>query len=101
VVVFNADGSWTFELQDNGGGSGTFPYKVTGAPSAKGVLAVAWAADFSAEDAVQLQQKVARVTPDAVIKPRAGGGFDSTEAELEWQLEMFKDISEGKASPIS
>ena len=75
--------------------------EVIRAASAKGVLAVAWAADFSAEDAVQLQQKVARVTPDAVIKPRAGGGFDSTEAELEWQLEMFKDISEGKASPIS
>lgn len=64
--------------------------------SAKGMLAVAWAADFSAEDAVQLQLKVARVTPDAVIKPRAGGGFDSTEAELEWQLDMFKDLAEGK-----
>jgi uncharacterized protein (DUF2336 family) len=59
--------------------------------SAKGMLAVAWAADFTAEDAVQLQMKVARVTPDAVIKPRAGGGFDATEAELEWQLDMFLD----------
>lgn len=64
--------------------------------SAKGMLAVAWAADFSAEDAVQLQIKVARVTPDSVIKPRAGGGFDCTQAELEWQLEMFKDIAAGK-----
>ena len=64
--------------------------------SAKGMLAVAWAADFSAEDAVHLQMKVARVTPDAVIKPRAGGGFDCTEAELEWQLDMFKDLAEGK-----
>ena len=64
--------------------------------SAKGMLAVAWAADFSAEDAAQLQVKVARVTPDAVIHPRAGGGFDSTEAELEWQLDMFKDLAEGK-----
>ncbi len=59
--------------------------------SAKGMLAVAWAADFTAEDAVQLQMKVARVTPDAVIKPRPGGGFDATEAELEWQLDMFLD----------
>ena len=64
--------------------------------SAKGMLAVAWAADFSAEDAAQLQLKVARVTPDAVIHPRAGGGFDSTEAELEWQLDMFKDVADGK-----
>jgi uncharacterized protein (DUF2336 family) len=67
--------------------------------SAKGMLAVAWAADYSAEDAVQLQIKVARVTPDAVIKPRAGGGFDCTEAELEWQLDMFKDIADGKQPP--
>ena len=65
--------------------------------SAKGMLAVAWAADFSAEDAVQLQLKVARVTPDAVIKPRAGGGFDCTESELEWQLDMFKDLAHAKA----
>ncbi len=61
--------------------------------SAKGMLAVAWAADFTAEDAAQLQMKVARVTPDAVIKPRAGGGFDATEAELEWQLDMFMDAA--------
>ncbi len=71
--------------------------EVVRAASAKGMLAVAWAADFSAEDAAQLQLKVARVTPDAVIHPRAGGGFDSTEAELEWQLDMFKDVAEGKA----
>ena len=39
LTKINADGSWTFEVQDNGGGSGTFPYQVTGAPNAKGVLA--------------------------------------------------------------
>ncbi len=67
--------------------------------SAKGMLAVAWAADFSADDAVQLQLKVARVPPDEVINARAGGGFDSTEVELEWQLDMFKDLAEGKLVP--
>jgi uncharacterized protein (DUF2336 family) len=67
--------------------------------SAKGMLAVAWAGDFSAEEAVHLQLKAARVTPDAVIKPRAGGGFDATEAELEWQLDMFKDLAAGKTQP--
>ena len=65
--------------------------------SAKGMLAVAWAGDFTAEEAVQLQVKIARVTPDAVIKPRAGGGFDATEAELEWQLDMFLDMLEKPA----
>jgi len=67
--------------------------------SAKGMLAVAWAGDFSAEEAVQLQLNVARVPPDAVIASRAGGGFDSTEAELEWQLDMFKEMAEGKMAP--
>ncbi|MDP1554765.1 MAG: DUF2336 domain-containing protein, partial [Hyphomonas sp.] len=60
--------------------------------SAKGMLAVAWAGDFNAEEAAQLQLKVARVTPEALIQPRAGGGFDATEAELEWQLEMFQEM---------
>ena len=60
--------------------------------SAKGMLAVGWAGDFTAEEAAQLQLKVARVTPEALIQPRAGGGFDATEAELEWQLEMFQEM---------
>ena len=64
--------------------------EVVRAASAKGMLAVAWAADFTAEEAAHLQMKVARVPPDAVIKSRPGGGFDATEAELEWQLEMFQ-----------
>jgi hypothetical protein len=58
---------------------------------------VAWAADFTAEEAAQLQMKVARVTPEAVIKPRAGGGFDATQAELQWQLDMFQDVARNKA----
>lgn len=62
--------------------------------SAKGMLAVGWAGDFTAEEAAQLQLKVARVTPEAVIRPRAGGGFDATEAELKWQLDMFREMAE-------
>ncbi len=61
--------------------------------SAKGMLAVGWAGDFTAEEAAQLQLKVARVTPEALIRPRAGGGFDATESELEWQLDMFQDMA--------
>jgi hypothetical protein len=61
--------------------------------SAKGMLAVAWAADFTAEEAAQLQVKVAKVPPDAIIRPRAGGGFDATEAELECQLDMYQEAA--------
>ncbi|MDX2144917.1 MAG: DUF2336 domain-containing protein [Rhodospirillaceae bacterium] len=59
--------------------------------SAKGMLAVAWAGDFTASEAEVLQLKIARVTPEQVIKPRAGGWFDASESELEWQLSMFRD----------
>jgi hypothetical protein len=65
--------------------------------SAKGMLAVAWAGNFTAEQAEVFQLKVARVTPDQVIKPRAGGWFDATESELEWQLSMFRDGARGAA----
>jgi len=68
------------------------------AASAKGMLAVCWAADMSAEAAAQLQLKVGRVPPDDVIKPRAGGGFDATESELEWQLDMFVDLARKRAA---
>ena len=61
--------------------------------SAKGMLAMCWAADFSAEAAAQLQVKVARVPPADVIGPRPGGGFDATQDELEWQIEMFTDLA--------
>ncbi len=68
--------------------------EVIRAASAKGMLAVCWAADFSAETAAQLQVRIGRIPPDDVIGPRPGGGFDATEAELQWQLDMFEDLAE-------
>jgi len=65
--------------------------EVVRSASPKGMLAVAWAGDFTADQAEILQRKVARVMPDQVIKPKSDGWFDATEAELEWQLNMFKE----------
>jgi uncharacterized protein (DUF2336 family) len=67
--------------------------EVVRSASAKGMLAVAWAGDFTASQAEILQLKVARVMPSQVIKPKTDGWFDATEAELEWQLNMFKDAA--------
>jgi uncharacterized protein (DUF2336 family) len=64
---------------------------VVRASSAKGMLAIAWAGNFTADQAEVFQFKVARVLPDQVIKPRADGWFDASESELEWQLSMFKE----------
>jgi uncharacterized protein (DUF2336 family) len=72
--------------------------EVIRAASAKGMLAVAWSADFTAEEAVQLQLTVGRVPPDSVIPPRAGGGFDAMEDELEWQIDMYTDLAKSRAS---
>jgi len=41
VVSVAPDGTLTFEVQDNGGGSGVFPFRVTGKPGPDGVLAKA------------------------------------------------------------
>ena len=41
MVKTGPAGVVTFEVQDNGGGSGVFPYRVTGKPGPDGVLAKA------------------------------------------------------------
>lgn len=41
LVSVGANGAVTFQVQDNGGGSGTFGLEVTGVPAANGVLAPA------------------------------------------------------------
>jgi uncharacterized protein (DUF2336 family) len=75
--------------------------EVVRSSSAKGMLAVAWAGDFTADQAELLQLKVARVMPSQVIKPRSDGWFDATEAEMEWQLNMFKDAAKQAATEFS
>lgn len=60
--------------------------------SAKGMRSVAWAGDFSADDAWTLQVKVARIPPSEALKSRAGL-YDATIEELEWQLGLFKDAA--------
>jgi uncharacterized protein (DUF2336 family) len=70
--------------------------EVVRSASAKGMLAIAWAGDFTADQAEVLQFKIARVMPDQVIKPKKDGWYDATEAELEWQLNMFRDAAAPK-----
>ncbi len=41
LISVGAGGAVTFQVQDNGGGSGTFGLQVTGVPDANGVLAPA------------------------------------------------------------
>ena len=63
--------------------------KVVSLASAKGIVAVAWRAGFSMGLAEQLQLRLARIAPDAVMRPADGGGFPMTDEELDWQIEFF------------
>jgi uncharacterized protein (DUF2336 family) len=63
--------------------------KVVSMASAKGIVALAWKAGLSMKLAVQLQLRLARVAPDAVIKAVKGKGYPMSEDDMEFQLEFF------------
>jgi len=69
------------------------PMAVAGAvrvASAKGVVAMAWKAGLTPALAAHLQSWLADIPPDEVLAPDPdSGGFPLSEAEMEWQVEMF------------
>ncbi len=63
--------------------------KVVSLASAKGIAAVVWRAGFGMGLAEQLQLRLARIAPDAVMRQATGGGFPMSDDELDWQIEFF------------
>ncbi|MBT3557405.1 MAG: DUF2336 domain-containing protein [Rhodospirillales bacterium] len=57
--------------------------------SSKPVVALAWKAELSAKMSVILQQKMARLTGSAIIRPTPEGEYSMTEDELEWFFEFM------------
>lgn len=57
--------------------------------SAKGITAIAWKAELTMADAVQLQLRLSRIAPAKVLKARADGGYPMSNDDMEWQLEFF------------
>jgi uncharacterized protein (DUF2336 family) len=57
--------------------------------SGKSVVALAWKAGLSAKMSVVLQQKLARLTGNSIIRPAADGEYSMSDDELDWQLEFF------------
>lgn len=57
--------------------------------SAKAVTALAWRANLSMRQALQLQLRVAHIPPTAALNPRGGSDYPLTAAEMEWQLGLF------------
>ena len=63
--------------------------KVISMASAKGIVAVVWRAGFSMGLAEQLQLRLGRIAPDAMMRAAARGAFPMSDEELDWQIEFF------------
>jgi len=50
---------------------------------------VVWRSGFSMGLAEQLQLRLGRISPDAMMRAANGGGFPMTDEELDWQIEFF------------
>jgi len=57
---------------------------------ARALVAICWAADLSAEEAVTVQSKLGRVIPSDLIRPTAAGFFAASESDLHHQLDALK-----------
>ena len=57
--------------------------------SSKAVTALAWRANLSMRQALQLQLRIAHIPPTAALNPRGGTDYPLTRAEMEWQLGLF------------
>ena len=57
--------------------------------SAKAVTALAWRANLSMRQALQLQLRIAHIPPIAALNPRGGTDYPLTPSEMEWQLGLF------------
>ena len=67
--------------------------------SPKGVTALTWKAGMSADTAVQLQQRMARIGPSDVLKPKAKNAFPMTGDDMTFQLEYFAEMAEKAKNP--
>ena len=66
-----------------------------GAPSAKGLCALAWKARASASFAERLQIKIGRIQPKDVIKAM-DGDYSMASKDLQWQVDFLLDLANRK-----
>ena len=63
--------------------------KILASASAKAITALAWKAKYSMALAVRLQSGPGGIAAGDVLRARDGEAYPLSEAELEWQLELF------------
>lgn len=57
--------------------------------SAKGLVSLIWRAGLSMRCAGMLQTLLLRLPPEAILRPKAGGGFPLTPEEMLWQVDFL------------
>ena len=75
-------------LTEMSGLAGDIVGRILAAHSAKGAVALAWKAGLGPRTAMQIQLRVAGVSPRAALAPR-GGDWPLTQDEMKWHLEFF------------
>jgi hypothetical protein len=71
--------------------------EIAEAQSARAICALAWKAGLSAAFAVELQMRFGNVPLDQVQKPAEDDGYSLGDAEMTWQLDMFRSGQEKKS----
>jgi uncharacterized protein (DUF2336 family) len=61
--------------------------------SAKGLVSLVWTAGFSMRAALGLQMLIARLAPNAVLRPTPSGEFPLAADEMRWQLDVLKRMA--------
>jgi uncharacterized protein (DUF2336 family) len=79
----------TTALALKSGAESSIVSRILSAGSAKGVTALAWKAGLSMRLALQLQTRLAGITPQQALYPKDGTDYPLPEADLRWQLEFF------------
>jgi uncharacterized protein (DUF2336 family) len=63
--------------------------RIIAAHSAKGMTALAWRAKLSMRLALQLQTRLAGITPQQALYPKDGALYPLPDEDMKWQLEFF------------
>lgn len=72
--------------------------RVCASRSAKGVVSLSWKAGLPMSVAVQLQQRLARISPGDVLTAGDQPGYPLSDDEMSWQIEFFSRTAGGNRS---
>jgi uncharacterized protein (DUF2336 family) len=75
--------------------SPTLVLNIVRAASGRGIAALVWKGGLDPALSIQVQSRLAKLPPREVITPNGDMLYGMSEAEMEWQLEMFSRLGAG------